>query len=570
MLRALRIRNVAIVDDLALDFAPGMNVLTGETGAGKSIITNAIGLLCGERAYVDLIRTDAAEAEIEGVFDLETCDPETLANCGVDDTDELLIRRVIARSGKGKILLNGNAATAALLAQLGALLIRVYGQHEQTTLLKSENHLDLVDEFGALAAERATMSAAYEEFRVAAERLAKLTASSEATRQRVELLRFQNGELHDAKIERGEEAALQQERERQRYAEKLGQICQQGEEVLYANDEAVVTTLARVVTQLDDAARVDADFREQADLLRQAKAQVEEVALNLRRSAERIQHDPQRLAEIEDRLALLSRLKRKYDCDGDALLEKHVALAAELAELESSTADSATLKQEVRERAQHAWAAARELSKARHAVATKLEKRMEGELRTLGMLGGVFRVVFTVSGLDAPQAGWADASAPGASRFSALGADTVEFYLSANPGEAPKPLARIASGGELSRIMLALKTLTAGAGEAATLIFDEVDTGIGGTVAEAVGKRLQALGRGRQVLCITHLPQIAALADHHFAVEKRVSKGRTITTAKQLEGDDRIRELARMLGGSGSVESERYARRLMAGANGAK
>ncbi|HVM95536.1 MAG TPA: DNA repair protein RecN, partial [Candidatus Acidoferrales bacterium] len=570
VLRALRIRNVAIVDDLALDFAAGMNVLTGETGAGKSIITNAIGLLCGERAYTDLIRTDATEAEVEGVFDLEGCDAEVLSNCGVTDTDELLIRRVINRSGKGKILLNGSVTTATLLAQLGAHLIRVYGQHEQTTLLKSENHLELLDDFGALKEERAAMASTYEEFRAAAERLAQLTASGEAARQRIELLRFQSMELGAAKLEAGEEASLQQEREVQRHAEKLSQICQQGEEALYSSDDAVATALARVATQIDDAARVDASFREQADLLRQARAQVEEVAHTLRRSGERIQHDPERLAEIEERLALLSRLKRKYDCEAEALVDKCEAITAELADLEGSSADTATLKQEVRERATRAWTAARELSKARQAAARKLEKRMEGELHTLGMLGGVFRVVFTVSGSDSPQAGWADANAPGGSRLSASGADTVEFYLSANPGETPKPLARIASGGELSRIMLALKTLTAGAGEAATLIFDEVDTGIGGTVAEAVGKRLHLLARGHQILCITHLPQIAALADHHFAVEKRVAKGRTTTTAKQMEGDDRVRELARMLGGSGSVESERYARRLMAGAGPSK
>jgi DNA repair protein RecN (Recombination protein N) len=565
MLRALRIRNVAIVDDLALELEPGMNVLSGETGAGKSIITRAIGLLCGERAYTDLIRSDAEEAEIEGLF---LCDPSLLSDCGIAPTDELLIRRSISRTGKGKIFLNGGLTSAALLAQLGSRLIHVYGQHEQIALLKSENHVELLDQFGRLDSERRTMATTYDEFRTAADRLARLTASSEATRQRLELLHFQSTELRDSGLLPGEETALQQEREQQRHAEKLGLVCKQGEETLYSGDEAVVAALARLATQLEDAGRIDPSFRATAELLRQAEAQVEEVAINLRRSGERIRHDPDRLAEIEERLALLSRLKRKYDCDADVLLERLVAIETELSELETATADVGSLKQDVRDRAAHAWAAARGLSKARQTAAKSLETRMEEELRALGMEGGIFRAVFTVSGSDTPQAGWADSASPGGMRLSALGADSVEFYLSANPGENPKPLARIASGGELSRIMLALKTMTAGSGEAATLIFDEVDTGIGGTVAEAVGKRLYILGRTRQVLCITHLPQIAAVADHQFAVEKKVAKGRTTTTAKRLDGDDRVRELARMLGGSGSVESERYARRLMAQGSG--
>jgi DNA repair protein RecN (Recombination protein N) len=387
-------------------------------------------------------------------------------------------------------------------------------------------------------------------------------AGTERTRQRLDLLRFQSAELRDAQVRTGEEAELQQERERQRHAEKLGLVCQQGEDALYGGDESVSTALARVLAQVEEAARIDAELGDSAELLRQAKAQIDEVALNLRRAAERIEHDPERLAEIEERLALLGRLKRKYDCEADLLPERLAEIDAELAELDAASSDASAWKQQVRETAGRAWAAARELSKVRQEAASQLEERMAAELRALGMSDGVFRAVFTVSAKDAPQAGWADTTTPGAARLTELGADTVEFYLSANPGEAPKPLARIASGGELSRIMLALKTLTAGAGEARTLLFDEVDAGIGGTVADAVGRRLHALARSRQILCITHLPQIAALADHHFAVEKRVVQGRTVTSVRALSGEDRVRELARMLGGTG-VDSERYARRLL-------
>lgn len=567
MLRALRIQNVAVVDEMALELQPGMNVLTGETGAGKSIITRSISVLCGERAYTDLVRTDTEEAQLEGVFDLAGDDQNFLADCGMEKAAEVVIRRIISRSGKSKIHVNGSLATAAMLAQLGGRLIHVYGQHEQTLLLRSESHLELLDEYGSLQAERAAMAEAYASFREAADRLAALTASTETTRQRLELLRFQSSELREAQVGAGEEAALQQERERQRHAEKLRLVCQQGEDALYAGDHAVSTAVTRVVTQLDDAARIDPDLSGSVELLRQAKAQIDEVALNLRRAAQRIEHDPERLAEIEERLALLGRLKRKYDCEADVLPDRLAMIDAELASLEAASGDVSALKQQVRERAGRAWAAARELSSVRQEAGSQLEERMATELRSLGMSDGVFRVVFTVSAKDAPQGGWADASALGSARLTELGADTVEFYLSANPGEAPKPLARIASGGELSRIMLALKTLTAGAGEARTLLFDEVDAGIGGTVADAVGRRLHTLARSRQILCITHLPQIAALADHHFAVEKRVAHGRTVTSARALAGDDRVRELARMLGGTGA-DSERYARRLLNAAAG--
>jgi DNA repair protein RecN (Recombination protein N) len=562
MLQELRIINFAIIDELQLTFAPGMNVLTGETGAGKSIIMRAIALLCGERATTDVIRSDAEDAEIEGVFDLGDTGAAILDECGVTPADELLVRRVISRSGKGRVYVNGSLATAGLLGQLGSRLVHVYGQLEHALLLKPESHLELLDEFGKLTPERAQMASAYEAFRTVADRLAAVMADSDATRQRLELLRFQVKELRDAQLARGEETQLQQEREVQRHAEKLSHICHGSEEALYSGDEALTAGLARIAAQLRDAGRIDPTFLASAEALQQSAAQIEEVALELRHAAERLRHDPERLEQIEDRLVLLGRLKRKYGCEVDELLDRLDEMESALAQLEHSGVDANALRQDVRTRATAAWGVARDLSRARQAAAATLETRMVEELRTLGMRGGVFRAVFTVAASDGPQSGAADPSSAG---LSALGADVVQFYLSANPGEDPKPLARIASGGELSRIMLALKALTAGAGEVPTLIFDEVDAGIGGAVAEAVGKRLHALGRTRQILCITHLPQIAAQADHHFAVEKRVTKGRTTTRARALDPDERIREITRMLGGAATTESERYARRLMEG-----
>ena len=565
MLRALRISNIAIIDELTLSFAPGMNVLTGETGAGKSIIMRAIGLLCGARASADLIRTNADEAEIEGVFDLDGRGCGVLRDAGLSPADELLVRRIITRSGKGRIYVNGGLATAGLLTQIGDALIHVYGQHEHALLLKPENHLDFLDEFGRLSEFRERMGAAYSAFREAADRVAAFTANSESLRQRLELLRFQVAELQEAQLVCGEEAQLQRERELQRHAERLRQICAASEEALYAGDDAIATAMGRIAAHLREAAQIDPEFAATADLLQQATAEVEEVSADLRRAAKRIQHDPERLEAIEDRLALWSRLKRKYDAEADDLPGRRADLARELAGLEAATTDAGTCRQEVVARAADAWGVARELSRLRQASAGQLEQRMAEELRVLGMRGSVFRVVFTVSASDAPEAGWAEAASPGGTGLGVTGADVVEFYLSANPGEDPKALARIASGGELSRIMLALKALTAGAGEVQTIIFDEVDAGIGGAVAEAVGKRLHDLGRTRQIFCITHLPQIAALADHHFAVEKRVVKGRTTTTARALSADERVREITRMLGGSANADSQRYARRMVEG-----
>jgi DNA repair protein RecN (Recombination protein N) len=563
MLRALRINNFAIIDELTLSFAPGMNVLTGETGAGKSIIMRAIGLLCGARATTDVIRTNADEAEIEGLFDLHDDGRAALTSAGLPAADELLVRRIISRSGKGRVYINGSLATAGLVTQFAGRLIHVYGQHEQALLLKPESHLEFLDEFGQLAAEREHMASAYGAFRQAAERLAALTANSEATRQRMELLRFQTGELRQAGVTPNEEQQLLQEREIQRHAEKLGHLCHAGEEALYSGDGAIAAGLTRLAAQLQEASRIDPAFGGGAELLRQAAAQVEEVAGDLRRAAARIRYDPERLEQIEERLGLLAKLKRKYGCAADELPQRLAELAVELEALEGASVDAGAARQEVVARATEAWGLARELSRKRQTVAAKLEKRMAYELHALGMRGGVFRVVFTVAGSDAPQSGWADEANASGARLSTSGADVVDFYLSANPGEDPKALARIASGGELSRVMLALKALTAGAGEVPTAIFDEVDAGIGGAVAEAVGKRLHDIGRKRQIVCITHLPQIAVLADHHFAVEKHVSQGRTTATARPLQAEERVREITRMLGGTASPESQRYARQLM-------
>lgn len=554
MLRELRINNVAIIDQMALTFAPGLNVLTGETGAGKSIITRAIALLCGGRASADLIRTEADEAEIEGIFDSDAKVAVILEELGLPQDDELVIRRVVSRSAKGKVTINGSLSTASVLGRIGAHLIHVYGQHDYALLLKPESHLDFLDQFGGHTNELATMATAFDAYEVAAKRLKSAQSGVASREQRLDLLRFQADELHKLKPQAGEEDSLRNERERQRHAEKLALVCQEADEALSSGERAAANVLARIATSLEEAGRIDAEIGSRAATLRDAIAQVEDVALDLRRTGESIEADSERLEEIEERLAAYTRLKRKHGCEADDLVERLASIEDEIGSLTLSESDIEALEAERERLATVAREAATRLSARRVAAARDLEKRLVGELESLGMAGARFNVEFHERAGDATRH----------DRLSPLGADVLEFFLSANPGEEPGPLAKIASGGELSRIMLALKALTAGAGEVGTLIFDEVDTGIGGATAEAVGQRLHALARHRQLLSITHLPQIAALADHHLAIAKSVRSGRTVTTAKELPESDRVAEIGRMLGAGGSEESARYARRLMA------
>ncbi len=552
MLRELRIRDFAIIDDLALSFRAGLNVITGETGAGKSIILQALALLCGARAAPDLIRSAADEASIEGLFECALPGEFRMA-LGLEG-DEILVRRHLSRTGKSRIYVNGSPATLALLAQLGDHLVHIYGQHEQALLLRPASHLALLDRFAALGAQRERMAAAHADYRAARERVETLDRERAALAERRDLLEFQYAELSAAAAAAGEEAEGRRERELLRHAERLQQVCRDGEAMLYSGHAATVSALGRLSTQLSELAAIAAPLASAAELIDTARVQLEEAARELRATGDRLAADPDRLDAVEARLQLLARLSRKHGVPSDELPGVCVALGRDLATLESQSGEVAGAQQEVVARERAALALARELSAARGAAARRLERRMASELTALGMRGAVFRVDQEVP---------ADAAAIAA--LGPTGIDTLEYGLSANPGEAPRPLARVASGGELSRIMLALKALTASIGETPILIFDEVDAGIGGAVADAVARRLKTLARNRQLLCITHLPQIAAYADDHYAVEKRKHGSRTIAHARALASDERIAEVSRMLGGSAApAEAERYARRLLA------
>lgn len=568
MLRSLHIRNFALIDELELSFEPGLNVITGETGAGKSLLMQALSLVVGGRASAELVRHKAQEAVVEALFDIHDYPDRGIARLledgGYPADEEVLIRRVISHTGRGRVHCNGALTTVSLLRRLGVELLQLHGQHEQQSLLEAEAAQILLDGFAGLDSRLAELRQRYELLRQAWSRLQTLTEGRHERAARAELLQFQIDEIARAELRAGEEEGLRQEKTVLLHAEKLRQGVAGGEHALASGEDALTDRLGRILSQLQDCARLDDSLSEVLELLHSGLAQIEEAALSLHRYGQRLAPDPERLEEIDSRLAVLSRLKKKYGNRVEAVAARHRQLSQELAGLDGDEEDLAALDREVDSAAGAAWQAAHELSEARRNAARTLEARMREELAGLGMRGANFSVRF-----HQPD-GSPDVQNPpspfvrGQARLSPAGCDRLEFFLSANPGEPALPLVKVASGGELSRLMLALKALSVEAREAPTLIFDEVDTGVGGGVAEVLGQRLKALAARRQVLCITHLPQIAAFAEHAYTVVKTLTNGRTVSSAKSLTKAERLDELARMLGGlEVSAEARRHAREML-------
>lgn len=546
MLRELRIRNFAVIDEVVLELKPGLNIITGETGAGKTIILDALGLIAGQRGSTDVIRNREDEASVEALFDsLPEELSEKLGNAGFEAEDEIVIKRIVSRSGKNRIYLNGSLAPRAVLAEIGATLVQIYGQHEHQTLLQPETHLSLLDGFAELEAPARSMQMSYKILTASWNELNQVKQSMEQKRREKALLEAQLEELERARLKPGEEEELRAAKNVLAHSEKLYQGCREGEDLLYESDAALVGRLGKYSGRLRELAGVDQHLRPTVELLESSLAQLQEAAAQLRRYAERIHFDRNSLEQVEERLAEIQRLKRKYGGSVEDILRVHEEIRESLGSLEQGESKIAALEKTFADVRQTAWDTAEKISTARQRAAKKLKRDMEREVRTLGMPETTFEVRFTTHDekADVPP------FFVGGKKLTERGMDQVEFYFSPNPGEPPKPLARIASGGELSRLMLALKALVLTASDASTLLFDEVDAGIGGRVAEIVGKKLKQVAARQQVLSVTHLPQIAALADAHYVVEKEVEQGRTFTRVKQLSERDRIAEIARMLGG---------------------
>jgi len=563
MLRELRIKNFAVIDQVALELGPGLNVLTGETGAGKSIILNALGLISGGRVTSDVIRHNEEEATVEALFeDVPEWVKQKLQGAGYGIDDELIIKRVMSRSGKNRIYLGGSLSPLNLLSDIGHSMVHIYGQHEHHTLLRPETHAGLLDAFGGMAPEADAMSQKFHSLVAAAQHLLKAREILDTGKKEKELLTAQAEEIAKARLRPGEEEELQGKKNILMHAEKLYQGCLEGEELLYEGENALVSRLGRYGSKLRELASIDDGLRPTVELLESALAQLEEANAGLRRYAERVHFEPGALEQLEDRLAEIHRLKRKYSGAVEEILGMQAQAERELQALDRGEEEIPALEKSFESARQAAWEAAGALSIKRQRVAKRFKKEMEKEAKQLGMPDTLFEVRF----LDLPE----DEDAPpfviGGKKITALGIDQVEFYFSPNRGEPPKPLARIASGGELSRLMLAIKSLALTAGESPTLLFDEVDAGIGGAVAEIVGKKLKQVAGSHQILCVTHLPQIAALAESHHIVRKEVVKDRTSTTVDKLKEGERIEEVARMLGGLRITDrTRRHAEEMVRG-----
>jgi DNA repair protein RecN (Recombination protein N) len=550
MLRALRVSDLAIIDAIELVLEPGFNVVTGETGAGKSILLQALDVALGGRPEADLVRAGADEAVVEALFeDVAREVREALAAAGIKDDagGQLLVRRVIGRGGRTRAYVNGALGSLALLRDLAPLLLHVYGQDEHQALRRVESHRDLLDAAGGLGADVGAMRARWSDCAAARQALEERQASQRSARDRMDLLRFQLDELEKAAPVPGEDAELGSERARLVHAERLGTLVGGAETRVYSGEASAVDSLGRALASLREAERLDGGLEAVRALVEQALAELEEAGAQLGRYTRMLAPDPVRLEAVEHRLAELTRLQRKYGGSVTDLVARRDVLAADLA-LAAEGEDGLTALAAAAEHAESAArAAADRLGAARQRAGKRLAQQVEGELRQLALDDARFEVRLTDGRPLGPT-----------------GSDEIEFFLAANPGEESRPLARVASGGELSRIMLVLKTVAVGDDDGATLIFDEVDAGIGGRVAEVVGRKLRELGRQRQVLSVTHLPVMAAFAQHHVVVAKRVVRGRTVSSASALSDPERVTELARMLGGARLTrEAREHAEELL-------
>jgi DNA repair protein RecN (Recombination protein N) len=551
MLETLRIENYALIESLEVDFERGFNVLTGETGAGKSIIVGALNLVLGARASSDVVRTGAAKAKIDAIFRcgqvierlgklLEEHDIEI-------DGDELHLSRVVSEGGRSRAYIAGSLVPIGILARIGDELVDLHGQHEHQSLLRVEQQLDLLDAFAGARGDSAIVAEAVARLRDVERRIHGLETDDREKARQIEFLKFEVSEIDKAALIQGEEEELRGRRTRITNAETIFEAARRAYTALYERDESSATdATGEAAGALEELAAVDAEFQPLLEQLARVQAELEAVAAEIRQYTDEIEYDPEELNALNQRLAIIGDLKRKYGDSIEVILAYREKAAEEIASFEERDERLAALQAEREELSAAALLKAKKLSSKRKKAAQKLDKRVAEALQDLGMRGSRF------------------ATRVEASELSSTGLDAMEFMLAANHGEDLKPLRQVASGGEISRVMLALKSVFAEADRIPTLIFDEIDAGVGGETATKVASKLQGLAESHQVLCITHLPQIAAAAPTHFNVSKSTRKDRTVTEVTKIEQDTRIEELARLLDGSVSNVSLEHARSLLA------
>ena len=548
MLQELTIRNFAIIDDLHIQFSKGLTIISGETGAGKSIILNAVNLLLGSRASAELVRTGADFAELEALFQVTPSSRVAgrMSDHEFDTADGLIVRRIISRSDNNRVYINGRLATIQVLNALTEDLASISGQHAHQGLLKEEQHLLVLDQSGGLMPLRRDVGQDYSEILPLIEKRKELHRIKARQAEHLELLQFQKKEITQTAVLPDEDTELEQEHSRLKNAETLYQTVSDSIDELYNASGSVIERLLEVKKSLDKAGQIDPTLKTNAGSLADSSYQIEDLVEELRRYLTSIVPDERRLEAVEERLDTLNKLKRKYGGSIEAVLLKLQEIEKELANVENIDAEITRVEKELSAKHNLLAQTCLKLSRKRKKVAAQLSKKVVGELATLKMSATDFQVLLQTTPADEK----ADPSLSVENRIiNESGIDRATFMLAPNVGEELKPLTSIASGGELSRVVLALKAILAQTDSVETVVFDEVDAGIGGGVAEVVGSKLSQLARHHQVLCITHLPQIAKFADRHYRVSKHISKGRTRTDITPLDAKERQNEIARMLGG---------------------
>lgn len=570
MLSELLIKNFAIIDDLHICFSNGLTMLTGETGAGKSIIINAVNLILGGRATSKLIRTGADSAELEALFQVmpESTLAKKMASYGYDASQGLLIRRIISKDGRHRIYLNGSIATMQVLGSITKHLASISGQRSHQRLLKEEQQLDVLDQFGGLLPNRETVCRCYHDILPLIDQLKDLSRKSTQQIEHLELLRFQKKEIADADIAPGEDEALEQERKKLKNAELLYQIIYDSIESIYGAPGAIVESLVEANKNLERASQIDPSISGQIEEIADAVLSLEDTVETLRQYLKTVHIDENRLEATEVRLDDLQKLKRKYNGSLEAVLAKQLSIKNELSRIENIPKEIKKTTQKLTAHYVQLTKAAKTLSVRRIKTANILASQVEKELASLHMPQTRFDVFCRTTPADEKVD---KHLLIGGNLVSESGFDRIMFMIAPNIGENLKPLSDIASGGELSRVVLALKAILAKTESVETIVFDEVDAGIGGGTAEVVGRKLAALARFHQIICITHIPQIAAFGDQHFKISKRVSRGRTQTRIAPMDQEKRIKEIARMLGGVKLTQATfDHAKEMLDGSNRTK
>lgn len=554
MLLELSIKNFAIIDDLRICFSDGLTMLTGETGAGKSIIINAVNLLLGSRASGSLIRTGAEAAELEALFSIhpESSVLQIVQELGFEASDDLLIRRIISRNDRHRIYINGRLSTIQMLNRMTGCLASISGQHAHQGLLKEDQHLMTLDQFAGLLPLRASVAEHYHEIVPLIQHLDSLKSVQQRQTEQADLLEFQKNEITSASLRPGEDVDLEQEMKRLKMAETLYQSVGSSYEMLYGAEGAIIGKLVENARLIEKASRIDSQLSDMAKALEDTVYQLEDIAHRLRGYLDTLQADDNRLEEIENRLDVIRRLKRKYGGSVDSVLSHLEIIDRQLGGLENLSEQIAGTESRLESRSVELATLCNELSGKRKQAAASLSAAVETELASLQMAHTRFHVFLQSSDPDEKAPRWLKT---GGCRISESGIDTARFMIAPNPGEDLKPLSAIASGGELSRVVLALKAILADKESVETVVFDEVDAGIGGGTAELVGQKLLALSAWHQILCITHLPQIAKFGHHHYKISKQVLNGRTQSMIAEMSRQERIQEIARMLGGTNITQT---------------